>query len=65
MSSKKFKKAHDVDNIRDALTARELSEINRLQIIDTGLIEINMDYDTLKHHLIQCHQRELVLLNAA
>ncbi len=37
------------------------SRINRLQIINTGLIEIGMDYKTRKEHLNKCHNHELVL----
>jgi KilA-N domain len=65
MSSKKYKTENDVDNVRDALNAAQLTEINRLQIIDTGLIEIGMSYEDRKGHLIKCHERELMLENQA
>lgn len=58
MSAKKFKQSHGIENIRDALNAEDLVEINRLQIINTGLIEINMDYKTRRQHLLNCYERE-------
>jgi len=61
MSAKQYKKEHNVDNVRDAVCAAELSEINRLQIINTGLIEIGMPYAERKEHLIRCHNKELAL----
>lgn len=62
MSAKKFKAEMGVERVRDACTAAQLQEINRLQIINTGLIEIGMDYKTRKEHLIKCHNHELILL---
>lgn len=61
MSAKKYKKQNNVLELRDALDAAQLAEINRLQIINTGLIEIGMDYEERKAHLEHCHKREWVL----
>ncbi len=52
MSAKKFKQSHGIENIRDALNAEDLVEITRLQIINTGLIEIKMNYKTRRKHLL-------------
>ncbi len=65
MKAKKFKGIHDVDNVRDAVTAAELSELDRLQRINTGLIEIGMDYKERQSHLAKCHNHELILLGEA
>lgn len=62
MSAKKYRKIHGVDDVREAVSAAELAELERLQRINTGLIEIGMDYQERKEHLIHCHQKELILL---
>jgi hypothetical protein len=62
MSAKKYRKIHGIDHIREAVTAAELAELERLQRINTGLIEIGMDYQERKEHLIRCHEKEMVLL---
>ncbi len=65
MPAKEFRDQHGVESVRDALDAAQLSELNRLQIINTGLIEIGMDYQERKEKLIACHQRGLVQLGLA
>ena len=62
LSAKDFKKKHGVDSVRDACTAAQLQEIVRLQTINTGLVEIGMDYQERKEHLERCHRNELLLL---
>jgi len=62
MSAKKYRKIHGVGDVREAVSAAELAELERLQRINTGLIEVGMDYQERKDHLIRCHQKELVLL---
>jgi len=59
MSAKAFKSKYRTKNIRNFIDAIQLSEINRLQIINTGLIEIGMDYKQRKEHLRHCHERGL------
>jgi len=49
-------------NVRDYIDAAQLSEIERLQIINTGLIEIGTEYQKRKKHLEKCHERGLLLL---
>lgn len=65
MSAKDFRAKYGVDCVRDGLDAAQLSEINRLQIINTGLIEIGMDYKERKEKLIECHKRGLLQLGYA
>lgn len=65
MKAKKFKALHAVKNVRDAMDASQLAEMNRLQIINTGLLEIGMSYKDRKENLIKCHKRELQLLEVA
>lgn len=65
MPAKEFREAQGVESVRDALDAAQLSELNRLQIINTGLIEIGMDYQERKEKLIACHQRGLIQLDLA
>jgi len=63
MPSKKFKTEYEVDNVRDGCTAAQLQNLDRLQRINTGLIEIGMEYSERKEHLIKCHNNELTLLS--
>ena len=62
MAAKEYRLEYGVESIRDALTAVELSEINRLQIINTGLIEIGMNYQERKQKLQECHEHRLLAL---
>jgi len=62
MRAKPFRLKYDVSKIRDFIDAAQLSEINRLQIINTGLIEIGMDYSERKSHLKACHTKGLLWL---
>jgi hypothetical protein len=62
MKAKAFKQKYGVKNVRDYIDAAQLSEIERLQIINTGLIEIGMEYQKRKKHLKKCHERGLLLL---
>jgi hypothetical protein len=59
MSAREFKKERGVESIRDALNAKQLAAISRLQIINTGLIEIGLEYADRKAKLIECHQRQV------
>ena len=63
MSSRDFKQKYGVKNIRDDMDVAQLSEINRLQIINTGLIEIGMEYQIRKEHLKRCHERGMLLMS--
>lgn len=56
-SAKVFRDEHSIKNVRDFIDAAQLAEINRLQIINTGLIEIGMEYQQRKDHLMRCHNR--------
>ena len=62
MSAREYRKIHGVNHVREAVSAAELAELERLQRINTCLIEIGMDYQERKEHLIRCHQKELILL---
>ena len=58
MSSKKFKKLNEVGSVRDALDALQLKQIESLQLVNTGLIQIDMDFETRKHHLKALHAKD-------
>jgi hypothetical protein len=62
MPAKEFKKQMGIENVRDGATAAQLAELNNLQIINTGLIKIGMQFQDRKEHLIKCHNHELILL---
>lgn len=51
MSSKKFKEVHAVNSVRDALTAEQAQEMNKLQRQNTSLIELGFSYDERKRLL--------------
>lgn len=58
-SASKFREKHNVPNVRDALDAAQLKEMARLQMINTGLIEVGMEYEERKAKLTQCHTDRL------
>jgi len=62
MPAKKFKELYEVDNVRDTCTAAQLSEMERLQRIDSALVEIDMPYNDRKEMLTKLHYKELALL---
>jgi len=51
--AKKFKETHGVDNVRDACTAAQLADLEKLQRINTGLIELGMGYHERKDRLTE------------
>jgi len=61
-TAKQYKERNNVDNVRDAVSEAELATINRLQIINTGLILIDMPYEERKEHLIKCYNKEKIRL---
>ena len=48
MTAKKFKQAHGVDSVRDALTVAESQLMDKLQIQNTSLIELGFNYEARK-----------------
>jgi hypothetical protein len=65
MPAKQFKEQYEVDDVREGCTAAQLRELDRLQRINTGLIEVGMGYHERKDRLTQCHRHELALLEGA
>lgn len=59
MTAKQFKEENWADDVRDALTEYQLKEINRLQVVNTGLIEAGFAYADRKHYLMDSYQRRL------
>ncbi|MDH5297861.1 MAG: KilA-N domain-containing protein [Desulfobulbaceae bacterium] len=51
MTAKEFKEANGVENVRDACSGWQLSKIEKLQRINTGLIELGMGYEERKEAL--------------
>lgn len=64
VTSKQFKTAHGIDNVRDALSAAQLHWIEKLQRINTGLIEVGMDFQARKL-MLSDHYNHKMLLEAA
>jgi hypothetical protein len=48
MTAKKFKQAHGVDSVRDALTVAESQLMDKLQVHNTSLIELGFNYEARK-----------------
>jgi hypothetical protein len=57
MPAKQFKEEYQIDIVRDACTAAQLKEIDQLQLINTGLIEIGMEYQERKERLTRYHEQ--------
>jgi hypothetical protein len=65
MPSKKFKADHGVSHVRDACTAAQLQDLNKLQAMNTTLINLGMDYAARKDVLTRHHNGETNLLAIA
>jgi len=66
MKSKKFCEIHGVGCVRDACTAAQNNDFNKLQSMNTTLINLGMDYATRKDVLTRYYKGETNLLaNAA
>lgn len=63
LSAKKFKAKYGTDSVRDYMTAAQVQELEKLQRINAGLIEIGMPYEERKDHLIRLHDKEMRLLS--
>jgi len=61
MKAKEYKEMYEVDNVRDGVSVAELKQIEHLQRINTGLIEVGMDYYQRKELLQKAHEKQLVL----
>lgn len=62
MDAKKFREMHEVDNVRDAMDAFQINAIEKLQKINTVLIELSISYQDRKEQL-EAHFNNTVLLN--
>jgi hypothetical protein len=60
MSAKKYKELHGVENIRDAVSTAELKTLERLQRLNTGMLELGMGYEERKEHLSRCYQKWMI-----
>jgi len=60
LSAKEFKRLHNVEDVRENLTAAELANLKRLQETNTGLIEAEMGYAERKEFLSKLHQKRIV-----
>ena len=59
-TAKQFKEFHQVDLVRDALSAAQLEQMAKLQMVNAGLMEIKMPFQDRKKELTQLFQREVV-----
>ncbi|MCP3928122.1 MAG: KilA-N domain-containing protein [Bacteroidetes bacterium] len=58
VSAKQFKKSNGVKDVRSNLTQKQLSQLNDLQIIDTGLLKMKFPYDVRKEWLQAHHENK-------
>ncbi len=65
MTAKQYKERYGVDQVRDGVTGAELEQLEHLQRINTGLIEIGINFQDRKEHLGRCHIRQLELYGRA
>ncbi len=63
MRAKAYKEKYEVKNVRDALKADQLAEINMLQIINTALIKMGWNYASRKEELHRCYENGLCVPN--
>jgi len=61
MSAKQFKKANGVDSVRDGCDALQAHMLDKLQRINTSLIEIGMSFDDRRRQLQRLLDNESVL----
>ena len=61
-TAKQYKKHYGVSNVRDAVLSYELDEINKLQIINTGMILLDREFQERKLNLTKCHNQKAVNL---
>jgi hypothetical protein len=61
MRAREYKILHGVDRVRDAVSAAELEQIRHLQNMNTGLIEMGMNFQDRKNFLFENHNKRLAL----
>jgi len=62
MTSKQYRETHNIDNVRDNLSSEQLTAFKHLQMVDAGLIEAGISYDSRKEKLKEIYKRSLCLL---
>ncbi len=55
MSARKFRELHEIQSVRDAMSAEQLADVAHLQMVDAGLLAIGMDFSERKAHLSRIH----------
>lgn len=61
MSAKKFKEIHGIENIRDNLDAFQIKTIDKLQKMNTSLIELDIEYQDRKDRLTKFYTEKMCL----
>lgn len=62
LTAKQFREVNGVDNIRDNLTPEQIKAVDKLQIINTGLIEVGESFEVRKARLSEYFNRKLSLV---
>jgi len=61
MDAKKFKEAHGVENLRDSLDAFQIKSIEKLQKMNTSLIDLEVEYQDRKDKLSKFYNEKMLL----
>jgi len=61
MTAKEYKKIHAVDNVRDNVDVFEAKSLDKLQKMDTSLIELGVEYQERKDRLTKFYQEKMCL----
>lgn len=61
MSAKEYKEKHEIENVRDNLDAFESKSLEKLQKMDTALIELGVEYQERKDRLTKFYTEKMCL----
>lgn len=61
MKAKQYKELNNIENVRDNLCAQELLAIKRLQVANTGMLDMGEEYDIRKEKLEKLYKKKFSL----
>ncbi len=61
MTAKEYREKHDVENVRDNVDAFEAKALDKLQKMDTSLIELDVEYQERKERLTKFYVEKMCL----
>lgn len=60
MTSKQYKEKHEVENVRDNLDFEQIRQLEKLQRMDSSLIELGLSFKDRKEKLMQYYETKLL-----